>query len=56
MSDIQAFVESKRLNRAAMREAHDNGRHGDGSKKDVVMYWASHCSDCHAVYRYEYET
>lgn len=39
--------------RAAMREAHDDGRHGDGSAADVVTYWAETCADCHAVWRYE---
>jgi hypothetical protein len=45
-----------RATRAAMREAHDLGRHGDGTQPDVLAYWASICADCNATWRYERAT
>lgn len=39
--------------REGMKEAHDAGRHGDGTRADVVLYWAGICLDCHARLRYE---
>jgi hypothetical protein len=43
-----------RRTRDAMRDAHDHGRHGDGTKTDVLAHWAECCADCHAVWRYEH--
>lgn len=42
--------------RKANTEAHDAGRHGDGTKADVLAHWASFCADCNAIWRYEFAT
>lgn len=43
-----------RQTRHLMREAHDIGRHGDGTKEDVLRYWGETCADCNAHYHYEH--
>lgn len=40
--------------REVMRQAHEDGRHGDGSKLDVLVYWAGVCYDCNAQHYYEH--
>lgn len=43
-----------RRTRDAMREAHDDGRHGGGNAPhDVLAHWATCCADCNARHRYE---
>lgn len=44
-----------RLTREVMRAAHDDGRHGDGSKRDVLAHWATCCCDCFWQHYYEVE-
>lgn len=39
--------------RKVMLEAHEHGRHGDGSKPDVLAYWAEVCADCYWEHHYE---
>lgn len=55
------WLESRRRTRAAMREAHEDGRHvcpeqSPELRREVVAYWAPVCGDCYAIHRYEYET
>jgi hypothetical protein len=42
-----------RETRKAMLEAHELGRHGDGSKLPILTYWAEVCADCYWQHHYE---
>lgn len=44
-----------RATREVMRDAHEDGRHGDGTKTDVLTHWASCCAECHWQHHYEIE-
>lgn len=48
------YRKTDKLTRQAMRQAHDEGRHGpENAPVDVLTYWAETCADCNARYRYE---
>lgn len=51
---LVTLIPGRRDVRAAMKEAHDMGRHGDGSQLDVLRYWAGCCVDCNAQHYYEH--
>jgi hypothetical protein len=53
-SRTPALRPGDRKTRQLMREAHDAGRHGDGTKEDVLSYWAETCADCNAQHYYEH--
>ena len=48
------WIEQKRRTRVAAAEAHEEGRHGDGTVPGVVDYWRVICADCAAIWHYEH--